>query len=311
MTTPAIGHGAGEPRGQLTERRNRRDRRRHRPAYGQNPLLHLNRNGSCLDADVLAKLAAFKPGGGVRDRIGLSMIEAAERAGAINDDTILLEPTTSNTGAALALVSASRGYRLTLSMPETMSLERRTILSAMGAELVLTPAADGMPGAIRKAVELAAADRRYLMLQQFKSPANPEVHRRTAAEEIWRTIEGMLDAPVASVGTRGTISGVVVVPKARNAGLRAVAVEPASSAVRSGGPPGPHKIQGIGVGLLPAALDCSVIDEVITVQDEDASAIARRLVRDEGALAGISSGAAPWPPPNWPAGPSRAAHASW
>lgn len=261
---------------------------------GKTPLVRLGRIGRDMGAEILAKLEAFNPGSSVKDRIGLSMIEAAEREGKIREDTILLEPTSGNTGIALALVSASRGYRLTLTMPETMSLERRRILTALGAELVLTPGGEGMPGTIRKAEELAASDSRYLMLQQFKNLANPEVHRRTTAEEIWKDTEGGVDILVAGVGTGGTITGAAEVLKAYNPALRVVAVEPVGSPVLSGGSPGPHKIQGIGAGFVPEVLNTEVIDEIIAVQDADAGTMARRLAREEGILAGISSGAALW-----------------
>ncbi len=261
---------------------------------GKTPLVRLGRIGRDMGAEILAKLEAFNPGSSVKDRIGLSMIEAAEREGKIHEDTILLEPTSGNTGIALALVSASRGYRLTLTMPETMSLERRRILTALGAELVLTPGGEGMPGTIRKAEELAASDSRYLMLQQFKNLANPEVHRRTTAEEIWKDTEGGVDILVAGVGTGGTITGAAEVLKAYNSALRVVAVEPVGSPVLSGGSPGPHKIQGIGAGFVPEVLNTEVIDEIIAVQDADAGTMARRLAREEGILAGISSGAALW-----------------
>ena len=259
---------------------------------GSTPLVRLPRLCAGLQADVAAKLESFNPCSSVKDRIGLSMIEAAERAGWIRRDTILLEPTSGNTGIGLAMVAASRGYPIVLTMPETMSVERRKLLAAFGAQLVLTPGAEGMPGAIRRAEQIAASDPRYLILQQFENPANPEVHRRTTAEEIWRDVGGELDVFVAGVGTGGTITGVAQVLKPRNPALRIVAVEPADSPVLSGGKPGPHKIQGIGAGFIPGVLDCGLIDEIARVSAEDAGRAARRLAREEGILAGISGGAA-------------------
>jgi cysteine synthase A len=261
---------------------------------GCTPLVRLNRVTAGLAATVLAKLESFNPCSSVKDRIGLSMIEAAEAAGKIGPDTILLEPTSGNTGIALAMVCAARGYRLVLTMPETMSLERRKLLKALGAELILTPGAEGMPGAVRRAEELSAQDPRYLILQQFRNPANPEVHRRTTAEEIWRDTEGAIDILVAGVGTGGTITGVAEVLKGRKPSLRAIAVEPARSPVLSGGQRGPHQIQGIGAGFIPEVLRLDLVDEIIQVQDEDAKETARRLARQEGILCGISSGAAAW-----------------
>jgi len=220
------------------------------------------------------------------------MIEAAEQAGLIRDDTVILEPTSGNTGIGLAFVCAAKGYKLVLTMPDTMSLERRRLLQALGAELILTPGAEGMPGAVRKAEELAAQDPRYFVPQQFTNPANPEIHRRTTAEEIWRDTDGAVDIMVAGVGTGGTITGIAEVIKPRKAGFQAIAVEPASSPVLSGGQPGPHKIQGIGAGFVPQVLRVDLIDEVIQVMDDDAAAMARRLAKEEGILGGISSGAA-------------------
>jgi cysteine synthase A len=259
---------------------------------GETPLVRLPRLCAGLQADVVAKLESFNPCASVKDRIALSMIEAAERAGRIHQDTILLEPTSGNTGIGLAMVAASRGYNLVLTMPETMSVERRKLLAAFGAQLVLTPGPEGMPGAIRRAEEMAASNPRYLILQQFENPANPEVHRRTTAEEIWRDTGGEIDVFVAGVGTGGTITGVAQVLKKRNPALRAVAVEPVESPVLSGGKPGPHKIQGIGAGFVPGVLDRDLIDEIIQVRAEDAGKVARRLAREEGILTGISAGAA-------------------
>jgi cysteine synthase A len=259
---------------------------------GETPLVRLPRLCAGLQADVVAKLESFNPCASVKDRIALSMIEAAERAGRIRQDTILLEPTSGNTGIGLAMVAASRGYNLVLTMPETMSVERRKLLAAFGAQLVLTPGPEGMPGAIRRAEEMAASNPRYLILQQFENPANPEVHRRTTAEEIWRDTGGEIDVFVAGVGTGGTITGVAQVLKKRNPALRAVAVEPVESPVLSGGKPGPHKIQGIGAGFVPGVLDRDLIDEIIQVRAEDAGKVARRLAREEGILTGISAGAA-------------------
>jgi len=261
---------------------------------GRTPLVRLNRVTAGCAAEVVAKLESFNPGASVKDRIGLSMIEAAERAGRIRPDTILLEPTSGNTGIGLAFVAAVKGYRLAITMPDTMSVERRKMLSAFGAELILTPGPEGMPGAIRRAQELAASDSRYLLLQQFENPANPDVHRRTTANEIWNDTDGRVDILVSGVGTGGTITGVSQVIKQRKPSFRAVAVEPMDSPVLSGGSPKPHKIQGIGAGFVPQVLDMTLVDEVIKVTHEDAGAVARRLARDEGILAGISCGAAVW-----------------
>ncbi len=261
---------------------------------GNTPLVRLNRLTAGLQAEVVAKLEFFNPAHSVKDRIGFSMIKAAEEAGLIGPDTIILEPTSGNTGIALAMVCAARGYRCVLTMPDTMSRERRMLLRAYGAELILTPGSEGMSGAIRKAEELAASDPRYFMPQQFKNPANPEIHRRTTAEEIWRDTDGKVDILVAGVGTGGTITGVGEVIKARKPSFRAIAVEPDASPVLSGGQKGTHKIQGIGAGFVPDILNTSIYDEVIRVTDEDAMEIARRLAREEGLLAGISSGAATW-----------------
>ena len=261
---------------------------------GHTPLVWLDRVAQGLPGRVAAKLESRNPGFSVKDRIGVAMIEAAERAGAIHEDTILLEPTSGNTGIALALVAAARGYRLALTMPETMSEERRRILRAFGAELYLSPAKEGMRGAVARAVALAETDPRYLVLQQFENQANPEIHRRTTAEEIWADTDGKVDTFVGGVGTGGTITGVAEALKARKPSLRAVAVEPADSPVLSGGSPGPHKIQGIGAGFIPGVFNPEVVDEIVQVQTPDAFATARALAKQEGILAGISSGAALW-----------------
>jgi cysteine synthase A len=259
---------------------------------GNTPLVRLNRIGRETKAEVVAKLEFQNPGGSVKDRIALSMITAAEAAGKVGPDTIILEPTSGNTGIGLAMVAAARGYRCTLIMPDTMSMERRKLLRAFGAELILTPGSEGMPGAIRLATEMAASNPRYFMPQQFENPANPEVHRRTTAEEIWRDTGGKLDIFVAGVGTGGTITGVAQVLKPRLPDLRVIAVEPADSPVLSGGKPGPHKIQGIGAGFIPEVLDTSLLDEVIQVTNDEAFSMARRMPVEEGILVGISSGAA-------------------
>jgi cysteine synthase A len=261
---------------------------------GGTPLVRLKNIGTGLDVELLGKLESFNPCSSVKDRIGLSMIEAAERAGQIKGDTIIVEPTSGNTGIALAFICAARGYRLVLTMPETMSIERRKLLRIFGAELVLTPGSEGMPGAIRRAQELAASDARHVMLQQFANPANPEVHRKTTAEEIWHDTEGRVDILVCGVGTGGTITGAGEVLKSRKPSFRAIAVEPANSPVLSGGKPGPHKIQGIGAGFVPEVLRTDLLDEIIQVKDEDAGIMARRLAREEGILVGISAGAAVW-----------------
>jgi len=245
-------------------------------------------------ADVVAKLEFYSPAHSVKDRIGVSMIEAAERAGKIKPDTIILEPTSGNTGIALAFVCAARGYKCVLTMPETMSKERRVLLRAYGAELVLTPGSEGMPGAIKKAEEMAAADPRYLIPQQFQNPANPEIHRRTTAEEIWRDTDGTADILVAGIGTGGTITGVGEVIKPRKPSFKCIAVEPDASPVLSGGVKGPHPIQGIGAGFVPDVLNTEMCDEIIRVKNDDAFTIAKRMAREEGLLVGISSGAATW-----------------
>jgi cysteine synthase len=259
---------------------------------GNTPLVRLRRVTEGAVADVVAKLESFNPAGSVKDRIGVAMIDAAEKAGLIKPDTIILEPTSGNTGIALAMVAAARGYKCVLTMPETMSVERRKILRAFGAELVLTPGPEGMPGAIAKAEELAKTDQRYFIPQQFENPANPAVHAVTTAEEVWRDTDGKVDIFVSGIGTGGTITGVAQVIKERKPSAQFVAVEPAASPVLSGGQKGPHPIQGIGAGFVPAVLDLGLVDEIITVENDDALQLARRLATEEGLLVGISSGAA-------------------
>ncbi len=261
---------------------------------GHTPLVRLRRVTSGAGGEVAAKLESFNPAGSVKDRIGIAMIDAAERAGLIRPDTIILEPTSGNTGIALAMACAARGYKCALTMPETMSVERRMLLRAYGAELILTPGADGMAGAIARAEELAKADPRYFIPQQFENPANPAIHRATTAEEIWRDTDGQVDIVVAGVGTGGTITGVGQVLKERKPSVRMVAVEPEASPVLSGGAKGPHPIQGIGAGFVPAVLELGLVDEIIPVSGDDALETARRLAREEGLLVGISSGAAAW-----------------
>jgi cysteine synthase A len=262
---------------------------------GNTPLVRLNRLTAGLKAEVVAKLEFYNPAHSVKDRIGAAMIEAAEKAGHLHADSVIVEATSGNTGIALAMVCAARGYKCILTMPDTMSKERRMLLRAYGAELILTPGAEGMNGAIRKAAELAATDpHKYFIPQQFENPANPEVHRRTTAEEIWRDTDGKADILVAGVGTGGTITGVGEVLKARKPGFQVVAVEPEDSPVLSGGQKGPHPIQGIGAGFIPAVLNTKVYDEVMRVKAEDAFETARRMAKEEGLLVGISSGAASW-----------------
>ena len=261
---------------------------------GNTPLVRLRHSSRETGADIVAKLEFYSPAHSVKDRIGVAMIDAAERDGKIGPDTIVLEPTSGNTGIALAFVCAARGYACTIVMPDTMSRERRQLLRAYGAELVLTPGAEGMPGAIRKAEELAASDPRYFIPQQFENPANPEIHRRTTAEEIWRDTDGRVDVVVAGIGTGGTITGVGEALKERKPEVRIVAVEPDASPVLSGGEKGPHPIQGIGAGFVPGVLNTKIYDEIVRVGNEDALETARRLPRQEGLLVGISSGAAVW-----------------
>jgi cysteine synthase A len=261
---------------------------------GNTPLVRLRRVTEGARADVVAKLEFYSPAHSVKDRIGVSMIDAAERAGKIKPDTIILEPTSGNTGIGLAFVCAARGYRCALIMPDTMSKERRMLLRAYGAELILTPGSEGMPGCIKKAEALAASDPRYFIPQQFENPANPEVHRQTTAEEIWRDTDGRADILVAGIGTGGTITGVGEVIKARKPSFRCVAVEPDASPVLSGGQRGPHPIQGIGAGFVPGVLNTKIYDEIVRVKNDDAMAMARRSAKEEGLLVGISSGAAIW-----------------
>jgi len=263
--------------------------------FGNTPLVKISRVANGNSATLLVKMESFNPAGSVKDRIGVAMIEAGERDGRLLPGMTILEPTSGNTGIALAFVAAAKGYPLILIMPDTMTIERRNLLKAYGAQVVLTPGAEGMPGAIRRANEiLASAPGKYFMPQQFENPANPEIHRRTTAEEIWRDTDGAVDVVVAAVGTGGTITGVGEVLKSRKPGVRIVAVEPDASPVLSGGKPGPHKIQGTGTGFIPKVLNTEIYDEVIRVTDADAIATARRLAREEGMLVGISTGANVW-----------------
>jgi cysteine synthase len=261
---------------------------------GNTPLVRLNRITEGTEADVVVKLEFYSPAHSVKDRIGVAMIDAAEKAGLIRENSIIIEPTSGNTGIALAMVAAARGYKLVLTMPDTMSRERQMLLRAYGADLILTPGPEGMDGAIRKAEEIAASDPKYFIPQQFKNPANPEIHRRTTAEEIWRDTDGKVDFLVAGVGTGGTITGIGEVIKSRKPSFKAIAVEPDASPVLSGGRKGPHPLQGIGAGFVPDVLNTHIYDEIIRVKEEDAYRIARRMAREEGLLVGISSGAATW-----------------
>jgi len=261
---------------------------------GNTPLVRLGKISKGLRAELVAKLESYNPCGSIKDRIGVSMIEAAEREGLVNEDTVIIEPTSGNTGVALAFVCAQRGYRLILTMPESMSVERRKLLSLLGAEIVLTPAEKGMKGAVEEAERLLKKIPNSFMPQQFKNPANPQIHKETTAEEIWKDTDGQVDIVVAGVGTGGTITGIAEVIKKRKPDFKAIAVEPKRSPVLSGGKPGLHKIQGIGAGFIPDVLRLDLIDEVIQVNDEDAIEMMRRLARQEGILAGISSGAAIW-----------------
>jgi cysteine synthase A len=261
---------------------------------GNTPLVRLNRITQGVKAEVVAKLESFNPIGNVKDRIGVSMIVDAEEKGLIKKDTVIVEPTSGNTGISLAFVCAARGYKLILTMPDTMSVERRQLLAIFGAELVLTPGKEGMPGAIKKAEQLVAENPNYFMPQQFNNPANPEIHRLTTAEEIWQDTDGRVDILVSGVGTGGTITGVAEIIKSRKPRFKAIAVEPVDSPVLSGGKPGAHKIQGIGAGFIPDVLRMDLVDEIIKVTNEDAGIMARRLAKEEGILVGISSGAATW-----------------
>jgi cysteine synthase A len=261
---------------------------------GRTPLVRLNRLSKGIDAEIFAKLEFFNPLGSVKDRIAVSMIEAGEKQSLITPETLIVEPTSGNTGIALAFVCAAKGYRLCLTMPETMSIERRKLLTHLGAELVLTPGAKGMKGAIEKAEEIVNTREKAYMPDQFSNPANPQIHRETTAEEIWEDTDGTVDILVSGVGTGGTITGVSQVIKKRKSSFKAVAVEPSNSPILSGGKPGPHKIQGIGAGFVPDVLDQSLIDDIVTVDNEDAFKTARILAKKEGILGGISSGAAVW-----------------
>lgn len=261
---------------------------------GNTPLVKLNKTASGIDATIVAKLEYFNPAHSVKDRIAVAMIDALEAVGKIKPDTIILEPTSGNTGIGLAMVCAARGIKSAFVMPETMSRERRLLLKAYGADLILTPGPEGMPGAIKKAEELAASDSRYVVAQQFDNPANPEIHRTTTAEEIWRDTDGKVDIFVSGIGTGGTITGVGEVLKARNPNIQIIAVEPDASAVLSGEPRGPHPIQGIGAGFVPSILNTAIYDEIVRVKNDDAMNTARQMATDDGLLVGISSGAATW-----------------
>lgn len=261
---------------------------------GNTPLVKLNRITQGAEATVVAKLESFNPLSSVKDRIGKSMIEAAEAGGAIGEGTVIVEPTSGNTGIALAFVCAAKGYKLILTMPETMSLERRILLRVLGAELILTPGSEGMPGAVREAEKIVEKTPGSFMPQQFENQANPEVHRKTTAEEIWQDTDGEVDILVAGVGTGGTITGISEVIKSRKPAFQAIAVEPVGSPILSGGSPGPHKIQGIGAGFIPGVMNTDIMDGVVKVDNDDAFAMARRLAKEEGIVAGMSSGAAAW-----------------
>jgi cysteine synthase A len=261
---------------------------------GRTPLVRLNRITEGVGAEVYAKVESFNPLASVKDRIGLAMIEDAEKRGVLNKDSVIVEPTSGNTGVALAFVAAAKGYKLILTMPETMSVERRQLLAIFGAQLVLTPGAEGMRGAVNRAETLAKETPNAVLLQQFANPANPEVHRKTTAEEIWNDTDGQVDFVVAGVGTGGTITGIAEVIKKRKPSFKAIAVEPVDSPVLSGGKPGPHKIQGIGAGFVPQVLNTKIVDEIVQVKSDDAGAVARQLAKQEGILVGISGGAALW-----------------